>query len=272
MVVRRRAFMHYKKAVRNREADVMLLRGRYPRNTGEGRCAAPRVPALLRAVVQHGADVRLPRGGVTGCARATPRRSPCSTSSARGRRPRDCLRTSCCRPGSCSSRRRSRGSARNGPRCSCPSLRTRSPRFAVATPSRNLFDAIVRGVLQDAQGRLARMSSTYDPALTPEENLPGGKMSEGQRQFVENVWHPILKPQLVARGFLADRDRRVASRRFREAVERLGVLDQDAPARGFVRRPHRQQVEQHRVVGLAALGRVRGAASRFPTPAAPAPP
>ena len=71
----------------------------------------------------------------------------------------------------------------------------------LATPSRNLFDAIVRGVLQDANGPLARVSSTYDPALTPEENLPGGKMSEGQRHFVENVWHPIVKPRLVAAGF-----------------------------------------------------------------------
>jgi len=73
--------------------------------------------------------------------------------------------------------------------------------IAVATPSRDLFDAIVHGVKQDAQGRLARLSSTYDPALTPEENLPGGKMTAGQRQFVENVWHPILKPRLVRAGF-----------------------------------------------------------------------
>ena len=71
----------------------------------------------------------------------------------------------------------------------------------VATPSRNLFDAIVRGVQQDAQGRLARVSSTYDPARTPEENLPGGKLTQGQRGFVENVWHPILKPRLAAAGF-----------------------------------------------------------------------
>ena len=71
----------------------------------------------------------------------------------------------------------------------------------VATPARDLFDAIVHGVLQDAKGRLARVSSTYDPARTPEENLPGGKMTEGQRQFVDSVWHPLLKPRLVAGGF-----------------------------------------------------------------------
>ena len=73
--------------------------------------------------------------------------------------------------------------------------------IAPATPSRNLFDAIVRGVRDDTHGRLARLSSTYDPALTPEENLPGGKMSAVQRQFVDNVWHPVVKPRLVAAGF-----------------------------------------------------------------------
>ena len=75
------------------------------------------------------------------------------------------------------------------------------PAIALALPARELFDAIVRGIRQDAHGRLARMGSTYDPALTPEENLPGGKMTAGQRQFVDGVWHPVLKPRLVAAGF-----------------------------------------------------------------------
>lgn len=69
------------------------------------------------------------------------------------------------------------------------------------TSPRNLFDAIVRGVWQDAQGRLALMSSTYDPVLTPEENLPGGKLTAGQRHFVEKVWHPVVRPRLVGVGF-----------------------------------------------------------------------
>jgi len=56
-------------------------------------------------------------------------------------------------------------------------------------------------VQQDAQRRLTRISSTYDPTLTPEENLQGGRLNAGQRQFVENVWHPILKPRLVRAGF-----------------------------------------------------------------------
>lgn len=73
--------------------------------------------------------------------------------------------------------------------------------IAVSTPPRNLFDVIVNGVRQDAQGRLASLSAGYDPARTPEENLPGGKINAGQRHFVEKVWQPIVKPQLVRAGF-----------------------------------------------------------------------
>jgi hypothetical protein len=73
--------------------------------------------------------------------------------------------------------------------------------LAVATPAAHLFDALTAGVEQDATGRLARLRSTYDPRLTPEQNLPGGRMTAGQWHFVERVWHPILKPRLVGAGF-----------------------------------------------------------------------
>ena len=75
--------------------------------------------------------------------------------------------------------------------------------ISITTPLRNLFDAIVRGVQQDASGRLARLASNYDPLLTPEENLPGGKLTAGQRYFVEKVWQPVVKPGLAAGGFRA---------------------------------------------------------------------
>ncbi len=73
--------------------------------------------------------------------------------------------------------------------------------IAIATPPRHLFDAIVSGLTQDAQGPLARVCAAYDPRLTPEENLPGGKMTAGQRHFVEKVWNPVVKPRLVGAGF-----------------------------------------------------------------------
>jgi hypothetical protein len=73
--------------------------------------------------------------------------------------------------------------------------------LAVATPARTLFDAVSSGVRTDAHGRLAELSATYDPLLTPEENLPGRKINAGQRHFVERVWQPIVKPQLGRAGF-----------------------------------------------------------------------
>ncbi len=49
---------------------------------------------------------------------------------------------------------------------------------------------------------IRRIRETYDPALEPVENLPGGKMTAGQRMFVERVWRPKLRPHLVQAGFL----------------------------------------------------------------------
>ena len=74
-------------------------------------------------------------------------------------------------------------------------------RATPSTPARGLFDAIVRGVRADPDGRLAALRAAYDPTLTPQENLPGGRMTPGQRQFVEGVWTPIVRPRLTAAGF-----------------------------------------------------------------------
>ncbi len=69
------------------------------------------------------------------------------------------------------------------------------------TQYRNTFDHIVAALRADPDGRLARVARTYDPKLTPQENLPGGKMNEVQRHFVDAVWKPRLRPLLVAAGF-----------------------------------------------------------------------
>jgi hypothetical protein len=71
--------------------------------------------------------------------------------------------------------------------------------IAVMTPARDLFDTIVRGLRGDV--RFTALGASYDPQLTPQENLPGGKMTAGQRQFVEGVWNPVVKPRLTAAGF-----------------------------------------------------------------------
>lgn len=68
-------------------------------------------------------------------------------------------------------------------------------------PSRALFDALVKGVRADTHQKLTAIAAAYDPKLTPLENLPGGKLSAAQRQFVDRVWIPVVRPRLTAAGF-----------------------------------------------------------------------
>jgi len=67
---------------------------------------------------------------------------------------------------------------------------------------RYLFDAVVNELTDTAaEETLAAILDHYDPDRSPHENLPGGRMSAGQRAFVEQVWEPRLRPYLVAAGF-----------------------------------------------------------------------
>ena len=72
---------------------------------------------------------------------------------------------------------------------------------SITTPYRNLFDSIARSVQGDPEGPFAQVELRFDPQLSPQENLPGGKMNAGQRHFVEKIWQPIVRPRLVAAGF-----------------------------------------------------------------------
>jgi hypothetical protein len=72
---------------------------------------------------------------------------------------------------------------------------------SITTPYRNLFDPIARSVQSDAEGAFARLELSFDPELSPQENLPGGRMNAGQRHFVEKLWQPLVRPRLVAAGF-----------------------------------------------------------------------
>ena len=74
-------------------------------------------------------------------------------------------------------------------------------RSVPAGASRALFDALVRGVRADSNGKIRAIASTYDPQLSPEENLPGGKMTQAQRRFVDAVWIPFARPVLAGAGF-----------------------------------------------------------------------
>ena len=71
----------------------------------------------------------------------------------------------------------------------------------VTTPHRELFDPVAEALRSDPQGGYQALACRYDPARSPHENLPGGRMSAFQRYFVENIWQPVARPQLVAAGF-----------------------------------------------------------------------
>ena len=64
-----------------------------------------------------------------------------------------------------------------------------------------LFDRVVAHLREDLDGSLHRTARAFDPAREPEENLPGGGLNASQRAFLENVWRPRVRPQLVAAGF-----------------------------------------------------------------------
>lgn len=82
---------------------------------------------------------------------------------------------------------------------------TREPQeeasISITAPYRNLFDFIARSVQNNAEGAFVRIELEFDLGLSPQENLPGGKMNAGQRHFVEKIWRPVVRPRLVAAGF-----------------------------------------------------------------------
>ena len=73
--------------------------------------------------------------------------------------------------------------------------------MSITTPYRNMYDNVVSALRDDPDGPLAEVVRRYDPDLDPTENLPGGRMNAGQRHFVDNIWKPLIRPQLVGAGF-----------------------------------------------------------------------
>lgn len=65
-----------------------------------------------------------------------------------------------------------------------------------------LFDSVENELrTQTAVASMAAIAAGYDPELTAHQNLPSGRMTPGQRLFVERIWEPKLRPYLVAAGF-----------------------------------------------------------------------
>lgn len=71
-------------------------------------------------------------------------------------------------------------------------------RRIVVAPARQLFDVIVAHLRERP---LVEYGRDFDPELSATENLPNGRMNEAQRAFVDRVWQPRVRPQLVAAGF-----------------------------------------------------------------------
>jgi hypothetical protein len=71
----------------------------------------------------------------------------------------------------------------------------------VPIPPRDLFDGVLAVVTAPDHETVQRVRDAYDPDRSPLENLPGGRMTEGQRAFVERVWRARLRPALARAGF-----------------------------------------------------------------------
>jgi hypothetical protein len=67
-------------------------------------------------------------------------------------------------------------------------------------PPGYLFDAVVEAI-ESNSAVWKRIRRSYRVRRTPQQNLPDGRMNQGQRFFVEKVWQPVIRPRLVAAGF-----------------------------------------------------------------------
>lgn len=71
----------------------------------------------------------------------------------------------------------------------------------ITVPHRHLFDFVTEALRNDPDGHYARLSRAFDPERTPQQNLSGGRINDGQRRFREKIWVPVARPRLVAAGF-----------------------------------------------------------------------
>lgn len=65
----------------------------------------------------------------------------------------------------------------------------------------DLFEPLSTALYASQGGPLAALAGCYDPSLTPDQNLPGGRMSASQQYFRDKVWLPVVRPRLVSAGF-----------------------------------------------------------------------
>jgi hypothetical protein len=80
------------------------------------------------------------------------------------------------------------------------------PQNLMLLPPAHVFDFVRNALLARRPCPLKRLGKQFDPLLTARENLIGGELNASQKFFVDFVWTPRVRPQLVSAGF-----RRVAN-------------------------------------------------------------
>ncbi len=70
---------------------------------------------------------------------------------------------------------------------------------SISMPGKYIFDTILVRVWQGQP--LRNLAHRYDPGLSPQENLPDGRMTASQKHFVDKIWEPQLRPYLASAGF-----------------------------------------------------------------------
>jgi hypothetical protein len=70
-------------------------------------------------------------------------------------------------------------------------------RLFIAQPQRSLFDSILPALPAAFEG----VAQQFDPSKRVNDSLPGGTMSAGQRNWINQVWLKQVRPKLTAAGF-----------------------------------------------------------------------
>ena len=82
-----------------------------------------------------------------------------------------------------------------------PALASPLPRHLALPPPRYLFDFLTDAFARLDPNPVDSPGADFDPTLSPVENLPGGRMTAGQRAFVDRIWQPRVRLELVRVGF-----------------------------------------------------------------------
>lgn len=70
-------------------------------------------------------------------------------------------------------------------------------RLYIAQPQRTLFDSVLAAL----PAAFVPVAAQFDPGKRVNDSLPGGRLSAGQRNWINQVWLKQVRPKLTAAGF-----------------------------------------------------------------------